>query len=687
VHATVAECVKDDVLQWNEWKFVVLPKAEEEGISRQELEEIIKEMKARDVLTGLEIANSEVRNILELKDLCDGKGDYLIDAIWNSKLEDWLERAALRKDLAEEVRLVKEQYADNRAAGAQRVLWKMNEKVFVLAGTKGESKITSVKDWVEGVYTQGLEIPSLNALGDHRLEDWLKIAMNRERLSRLAASQSANGRKGLWEVIWQTNERSEAKEIAYQKTKSLVKEYPDFLEAQYQHAVYCALTNRVEEARIHLQKLIKKDNAYAIRARSDSVFQDASEQIQKLLKQLSSTGKPLKFPRGEAYTVNDLIIRCEEDGDAAQEYLFNGYIENWLGKDQGEAPLASNAKNITKTYGNLKRRGLELFVRELCKSVGLEAYPKLSAQPDSLNWGTLPKGAQAAIRINLKNLSRGYAWGGIVVEPKMPGLTTSTAFDGAESVIEVSLNTLAVEPGSYSGKIIIRSEGVPTPLEIPLHYVVAPLKVEVNPSGLDFGKILHGTSRAMPVSISCQQGGRLVGHIKSLEPNIAGLSVTGGLEGAVNQLIVAVDTARLQSWKSFNLTLTLKTNVGELKIPIKFKTSLPWIHLVIGKTVGYGLLTGVVMYLLRYFLQGFEGLETWFLSYDSSISSIIGSGVIGALALGLFIVTFRHSKPVKALFPQRLRKLFTAKRLREAVQVDDSIISIRDEANRGQEKV
>jgi hypothetical protein len=687
VHEAITQCVKDDILQWNEWKFILLPKAEEEGVGRQELEAILREMKARGVLTGLELAGSEVRTILELKDVCQGKGQALVEVIWNSKLEAWLARAALRRDLADEARLVKEEYKDNRESGAQRMLWRMNEKVFILAGPGGEVKIESVKDWVEGVYTRGLESASITALEDRRLEDWLLIAMNRERLSRLAASQRGNGRRGLWEVIWQTNQRSEETEKAYKRTKTLIKEYPDFLEAQYQHAAHCALTNRPSEMRVLLQKLIETDSAYGVRARSDAGFQNAGNEIQNLLKGLTANRKPLKFPRGLIYTVNDLIARCEEDVENAQEYLFNGYIETWLGKDEGEAPLAALAKNTAKQYVNLKRRGLEMFVRGLCREANIEPYPKLSAQPDVLNLGTLPQGAQTSAGIRLKNLSRGYAWGAVIVEPALPGLKVSPSFDGVDSALSLSLDTLRVEPGPYSGKIIIRPEGVPEQVDIPLSYVVAPLRVDIKPPALELGKVLHGTRSVAPVTISCQQGGRLVGAPRALEPNLNGVTVTGGLDGAANELFIAVDTTALPPGKIFDSTLKLATNAGELQIPIKFKTSLRWKHLVIIRTAGYGLLVGVAMFLLRALLENFEGLEDWFLYYDNSAGTIISAGAVGALAVALLFTAFRRSRFVKALIPQRLKRPFIARSRGGAVEMDDALRSIGQDADHRREKV
>lgn len=678
VRAVATQCVeKDKVLQWNEWKFTLLPLAEEEGVSRDELEAIIGELKTGGALTGINIAGREVRTALELKDVCDGDGDPLVEVLWNGELERWLEDVSLKKELADEARLVKAQYADNKKSGAQRILWKLSEKRFVLITEdwKKESVVT-LKEWVDGVYNRGLENASLQALKDRRLENWLMLALNQDRLAAIATAERENGLKGLWRLIWETGERGKVNEESYRRTKALVEEYPKFWEAQYQHAVHCAATRRTEEMRTHLRQAIKGDNAYATRALNDADLQKVKKQVLPLVKEVIPIAS-FKFKNGEAFSVPDLIGLCDEFPDEAVEYLYNDYLERWLAEKQGEGALASRSRSLTRSQTADKRKGLEFFVRELCEAVGLEPYPQLETTPKQVNLGAMPIGAQTTVTLQLKNTGRGHAWGKVSLESALPGLSLLAAFVNENEAIVFKLDTLRVEPGKYQSKVLISAEGVPKTLEVPFQYQVTPLQVQVDPPEVKLGTIMHGSKRATLIKITCTPpDGRLTSARRTLNPVVDGVSATGKINGSVNELKIEIDTTRLQTGRQYETNLRLETNVGPLEIPIQFKTSLFWKYVVFWRTAGVSLAVGLSMFLSRWLLAQVEGLDQWFFSYQSEISIVLATGAFGALVLAIFFLGFRHTRFVQKLIPRKLLAGLAPAKLLGNVEADQSVSSI-----------
>ena len=678
VREVIEECLKDQILQWNEWKFIVLPKAQDEGITREEVEVILDEMRARGFLTGLRIADREVRTILELKDLCDGLGSPLVEVIWNGQLEVWLEKAAARRDLAEEVRLVKAEYADNRVSGAQRVLWKMNERRLLLPGKDGDEKLSSVNEWAEYVDTRGLQTHSLDALKDRRLEDWFDRAIGREDLGRLARQLR-------------------------------------------------------EEQDEDLSKIVR-----AIKAKgSDPIFEWGDGTV--------------------AYGLSDLATQCDKNLDEAETYLFNKMFETRF-QQLGKAPLATAANTLRRKYKDTPRRGVEMFVRELCKAARMNPYPMIAVQP-TVEFGRIKFGHVQTKTVQIENRGRGYAWGKIALQDQIPSLSVPGNFELTHSAsIEVKLDTSGVALGQYSTSLVIEADGIPEPqhilisyevvpldlaiqperveigllpqgakahasvritnrhqgqsagevsieselpgvtftrqfkldsrstadidlqfdtltvkpgkyttnlvmegggfphtFKIPLWFEVAPLEVKLDPPVVNFGKIMHGTTSKAALKVSCTPaGGRLSGTTKGIKPPCNGLTVRGQLEGQLSEFELLVDTSRLEPGKRFKIKLLFDTNVNMLEVPIEFRTSMRPNSVIAWQTIGSGLATGLLMYISRVLLQNIEGLNQWFFSYQSGTTLIISTGAFGALVAAAGILAFRHSKIVTSMV-RRLR--------------------------------
>jgi len=677
VREVIEQCLKDQILQWNEWKFIVLPKAEDEGITREEVEAILDEMRARGFLTGLRLADREVRTILELKDSCQGEAGQLVDSIWNDTLEVWLEQCAARKDLADEVRLVKEEYREQKLSGAHRILWKMNERRLVLAGRSEKEAISSVQEWVEGVHGRGLANPSLEALKDRRLEDWFFNAVRREDLGNLARQLRENQDEDISKIIgaidakpsdpifeWRDGTAAYSlAELAGQCDKNL-------------DEVNTYLFNKSFETR--LQQLGKAPLATAastIRRK----YKDAPRHgVEVFTRELCKTAK-----------INPYPILAVQQGVGFGKVRFGEtqiktiQIENrGRGYAWGTIKLRDNLPGLTvpssfDLEGNSRDIEIKLdtsgvaigqYSTELTiegeglpepsfVSISYEVAPlDLAIHPDKVEMGQIPVGGTAKASLTITNNGRGRSAGKAKLEATIPGLKFGEKFViDSKFAIDLHLDTISLPPGKHATNLVIEGEGFPSAFKIPLSFEVLPLEVKFDPPVVNLGKIMHGTKSKATLKVSCTpEGGRLSGTTKGIKPPCAGLAVRGRLKGQLSEFEIHVDTSKLEPGKRFKIKLLFDTNVNKLEVPIEFRTSMRPNSVIAWQTIGSGLATGLVMYFSRALLQNVEGLNQWFLSYQSGTTLIIATGAFGALVAAAGILAFRHSKIVTSIV-RRLR--------------------------------
>lgn len=704
VREVIEQCLKDQFLQWNEWKFIVLPKAEDEGITREEVEAILDEMRARGALTGLRIADREVRTILELKDLCQGEASGLVDVIWNGKLEVWLEQGAARKELADEVRRVKEEYEDTRLSGAHRILWKMNERRLVLTGKGGQESLSSVQAWLEGVSARGLESPSLGALKDRRLEDWFYSAMGREDLGKLAQQLREEGEEDLSKILraikaketdavleWRDGTAAYSlAELAVQCDKNLdeVKTY---------------LFNKTFETR--LQKLGKAPLATAA-STLRSKYKDAPRQgVEVFTRELCKTAKINPYPilavqqsvgfgkvrfgetqiktiqienRGRGYAWGTIKVRDNLPGLTVPSSFD---LEANSQDIQVKLDTTSVSPGPYSTELTIQGDGLP---EPSCVSISYEVAPlDLTIQPIAVDMRRIPVGGKAKSSITVSNNGQGKSAGQVRLESKIPGLTFTKKFDlNEKSVIAIGLDSLLVRPGKYASNLIIEGAGFPRAFQVPVFIEVVPLSVKFDPPAVNFGKIMHGTKIKATLKVSCTPvGGRLSGTVKGIKPPCAGLTVQGELKGQLSEFEIHLDTSRLEPGKRFKIILLFATNVDSLEVPIEFRTSMRPNSVIAWQTMGSGLATGLLMYISRALLQNVEGLNQWFFSYENGTTLIIATGGFAALVAAATLLTFRHSKIARAigrrLRSSKLRTKDLVKKLDEGDGVSSLGLNVR----------
>ncbi len=355
----------------------------------------------------------------------------------------------------------------------------------------------------------------------------------------------------------------------------------------------------------------------------DNDFLNASLELQ--MREYEEVVGPtnLKFKQEEVSSVFDLINKCEKYPDLAEDYLFNGYLEEWL-FIRSQTDLAHLSQKIVEFYQPERRKGLEMFVRGLCEQLNREAYPKIYFEPKELNWGEIPVGFQKRFFLKIDNKGRGFAWGDVSLDGNLPGvIVPEDFFDSSKETFDIDLDTLEVKPDSYDGYLVIDLEGISEPCRIPLRYTVRKLNfVTEPPRELDLGVIPHDQPFAdYSFRVICESARtRLKGTAST---DMEYLQVTpDSFEGSSLEFSLLLDATSLEAG-SYKTEISLKTNSGEFKVPIRFIKSLKW-DIIAGLTAGIAIITGICMYAIRDILENHLSVglgDAWMLSYPPEVRS------------------------------------------------------------------
>jgi hypothetical protein len=353
----------------------------------------------------------------------------------------------------------------------------------------------------------------------------------------------------------------------------------------------------------------------------DNQFLNASLEVER--REFAEALKPhnFKFKHGEASSVLDLIILCDRYPDEAEDYLFNGYLERWLFA-RGKTDIANLSPNIVASYQQARRKGLEMFVRGLCEDEGIDAYPKIFAQPNEIDLGELSVGYQKKVSLEIGNNGRGFAWGDVSLDGNLVGMSVSKKkFDSSNETFDIDLDTLEVSPGNYYGDLVIDIEGISEPCRILLRYTVRKLQFLTEPpSELDLGIIPHDQPFVDDsFRIICESAmTRLKGTAST---NKEYLQVTpDSFEGSSLEFSLRLDTTFLEAGHH-KAEISLETNNGEYPVTVYFRKVLRW-DIITKLSAGIGIPTGLCMYCIRLILGNSlsVGLDDgWILSYPPEV--------------------------------------------------------------------
>jgi len=369
-----------------------------------------------------------------------------------------------------------------------------------------------------------------------------------------------------------------------------------------------------------LQEALKW-SADKILSGEDNQFLTASLELER--KEYAEALKPhnFKFKNGEASSVFELISLCDRYPDEAEDYLFNGYLERWLFA-RGKTDIANLSPNIVASYQQARRKGLEMFVRGLCEDEGIDAYPKIFAQPNELDLGELPVGYQKKVSLEIGNNGRGFAWGDVSLDGNLVGMSVSKKiFDSSNETFDIDLDTLEVSPGNYYGDLVIDIEGISEPCRILLRYTVRKLQFLTEPpSELDLGTIPHDQPFVDDsFRIICESARTRIKGTASTNKEY--LQVTpDNFEGSSLEFSLHLDTTFLEAGHH-KAEISLETNNGEYPVTVYFRKVLRW-DIITKLAAEIGIPTGLCMYCIRLILGKSLSVgldDDWILSYPPEV--------------------------------------------------------------------
>lgn len=399
------------------------------------------------------------------------------------------------------------------------------------------------------------------------------------------------------------------------------KELADLRPPFYREAITAWLaSNREDEScllRADELKNAKKWSSGRNLSSEDNEFLNASRELhsRELEKVVGPTN--LKFNHEEASSIFDLIDLLPKYQKLAEDYLFDSdYLEDWL-FNRSETNLANLSRRINDSYQDEKPRGLEIFLRGLCKQLGRDAHPKIFFEPPGIELAEIPVGYRRSFSLKVGNNGRGFAWGDVTLEGNDFGVNVPDKFDSSRNeTFDIELDTLELEPGDYQTCIAINLEGIEYPCRIPIHYKIREIQLylDIELRELDLGVVPHDII-TNSLKITCKfPDVRLKGTAST---DMAYLQVTpDSFEDSSLDFSLALDTTPLEAGQ-YNTAISLNINGREFQVPVSFRKPLRW-DVITRYTTGLGIPVGLSMYCIRLILGHYLSVclddNSWILS-------------------------------------------------------------------------
>lgn len=367
-------------------------------------------------------------------------------------------------------------------------------------------------------------------------------------------------------------------------------------------------SKRQDKSRLLRGKALKSALLWAAKkslSNEDSDFLNASQELQAQELQDALKSHTFRFKKGQTSDIDGLIALCDKYPEEAIDYFFNEDITQWL-RGQGRTDLVNISRKILTDYQQEKRKGLEIFVRQLCTSERIKAYPKIVVQPEKLDFGEIPRGYQTSIEFKIENKGRGFAWGDI--KCPLPGIIVPTRFDSSNKTLLIQLDTLQVKTRSYYGYIMIELEGISEPFKIFVQYIVREIKLRINPKEVDLGDISYSTNNIKAsLTLICETfngriGGRIKGTIYANIIQVLNKSInpyeSSTFEGTKIDFNLILDRTNFEAG-SYEDTIYIETNIGKFKVPVYFIKRIRW-DIVLRYITFFSIFIGIAMGLIRF---------------------------------------------------------------------------------------
>ncbi|MBN3941861.1 AAA-like domain-containing protein [Nostoc sp. NMS9] len=348
----------------------------------------------------------------------------------------------------------------------------------------------------------------------------------------------------------------------------------------YSQALNAWLASNKDESWLLRERALRDAQEWAADKKlgsDDTHFIDMSRERERRKLEEALKSHTFRFKTEEASSVTELIKLCDKHPNEAEDFLFTGYFERWL-VGQGRTDLAIVSEHIVNSYKQQRSRGLESFVRELCKSEGVHPYPKFIINDNKiLNIGEVPVGYKDTINVRVDNIGRGFAWGNIKCEPCLAGIDISNAFDSSiDKILSIKLDTIDVVPGKYNGYIVIQIEGVDDNCQIHVHYKVHPIKLYINKTEVNLGNVIYNQVYFKNLlELNCEP---ITGIMKGVvSNNLAQIQIIPNyFEASSLSLSLQLNTTSLEEYGWYKDTIFISTNAGNYQVNVTFQTPIKW---------------------------------------------------------------------------------------------------------------
>ncbi|MBD1857682.1 MULTISPECIES: AAA-like domain-containing protein [Leptolyngbya] len=380
-------------------------------------------------------------------------------------------------------------------------------------------------------------------------------------------------------------------------------------------------------------KLLTQDDNQFLAQSQRLRFQELELQLGQEIKEKEAIlrSRAFKFGTKEVNSISALIELCDQYIGEAEKYLFDGSFQTWLLGNLGDTVLAQSTKIITDTYrGSDTRKGLELFVRELCKRVGIMPYPQILLQPNTVQFHNLMVGEQKNAVLKFNHQGRGFVWGKVEIVGSMPGLRLeSHQFNSLDS-LTILLDTLDVNPGEYQGRIVCIPVEVSSTYDVPIYYTIQDFQIYSDSSEKYLGTFLQGQD-ATPTDIELELVSAQKLRVEVTTTDLLLVQVLGVVSSKQfrrkSNTIYEQDKLKIRVIPNLNQaknvrlyqeTIFLAIGTKKLSIPIKFRVSYNW-KKAIGKYSISAILTAAIMWMTRLWLRNFYPHYLPYKSYEEML--------------------------------------------------------------------
>jgi serine/threonine protein kinase len=345
---------------------------------------------------------------------------------------------------------------------------------------------------------------------------------------------------------------------------------------------------------------------------------------------------PFRFKYASADNIPELLDLCEEYPFEAQDYLTNRYFAKWFGDAMDDPALSREASGFIRLHWHEPERAVELFVRELRRSIGLPFDPQMISGQKRLDFGLLSTGEQATKTLHYTCAAKRHVWGTTQIVGELPGVTSDRTFGVADAPIAVRVNLIDVNPGHYEGMMLVHPEGLADSLSIPISYTVTPLRVRVSPSEIAFGAVEHGLIASRNIEIVTSSPNVEVRGCATIVPPSPGISIEPQFSGANVTVVVTADCTQLEAGREYVRRILLETSAGNFQIPLRLRVLTPFRPIAQNVAIG-AVIGGLVVGFVRSVIDTAGAVPNhWFLVYPSGTGyhtafRLVGSPVVAVL--------------------------------------------------------